>query len=92
MSKRVDAVRRVFKRSGALSDDNIQFLFDSIRRLEGSLLAVQKKLSACNNLSAQKDAMIAKRDRSIAKAHVYIETLKDELRNNRDSQQEKGNA
>jgi len=44
-----------------------------------NITALQKKLNACTNLGKQKDAMIARRDRSLSKAHEYIEQLKADI-------------
>jgi len=58
----------------------IDFLFTELESRRANVAALQKKLTACRNIGEQKDAMIARRDRSIAKAHQYIEVLKTELR------------
>jgi len=45
-------------------------------RIEVSKLS--QRLHACENRHSIKDGMIARRDKSLDKAHVYIETLKAE--------------
>lgn len=64
----------------ALPETDLEYLFSELSSRSANISAIQKKLSACKNIHTQKDAMIDRRDRSIKKAHDYIETLKAKLR------------
>lgn len=59
---------------------DIEFLLNELQSRTANITALQKKLNVCTNVSKQKDDMVARRDRSIAKAHSYIEQLKADIR------------
>lgn len=91
---RVSEIQKVFNRnqaavhtcsleppiSVALPEADLEFLFSELSSQTVNISALQKKLNACRNMHKQKDDMIARRDRSIKKAHDYIEILKVKLR------------
>jgi len=91
---RVSEVRKLFQRNSAtvhgcgceppfsiaLPEADLEFLFRELDSRAANVTALQKKLNASKNMHKQKDDMIARRDRSIKKAHDYIETLKAKLR------------
>ena len=64
----------------ALPEADLEYLFSELSSRTTNISALQKKLSACKNIHTQQNAMIERRDRSIKKAHDYIETLKAKLR------------
>lgn len=60
--------------------NDLSYLLDELDGLRANVSALQRKLNACQNRHKQKDDMIGRRDRSLKKAHDYIERLKEELR------------
>jgi hypothetical protein len=64
----------------SVAEEDVLFLFAELDSQRANISALQKKLNGCRNLHKQKDDMIARRDRSIAKAHKYIEQLKADVK------------